>query len=318
MRRHVPVSVAPPDAERDLDLLAQLVGAGAVGLVDREDVGDLHDARLERLDAVARFGDEHEDGRVGHAGDVELRLADADRLDQDAVEAGGVEQVGHLARAGGEAAERAAAGHRADVDALVQRDGFHADAVAEQGAAGERAGRVHRDDADAKTGGAVGEDEALDQGGLAGARRAGDPDAAGAAERAVDPREQPLESRPAVLDHRDRPRQRGRLAGREVREQKIRIHGGKVARHRGRGKLTGGSCGPPASVRAASSASSTSPKQVVLADLVEQPRALQRDERLRVHVAQEHLGAVPPGPAHEVLERMHRGGVDGGHVAASG
>ena len=94
---------------------------------------------------------------VGHPGDVELRLADAHRLDEDAVEPGGIEQIADFAGGGGEPAERAAAGHGADVDALVQGDGFHADAVAEQGAAGEGAGRVHRDDGDLEPGRAVGE-----------------------------------------------------------------------------------------------------------------------------------------------------------------
>ena len=58
----------------------------------------------------------------------------------------GIEQVAHLARGGGEPAERAAASHRPDVDPRVERDGFHADAVAEQRAAGEGAGGIHGDD----------------------------------------------------------------------------------------------------------------------------------------------------------------------------
>ena len=95
---------------------------------------------------------------------------DADRLHEDPVEPGGIEQVAHFAGAGGEPAERAAGGHGADVDALVQGDGFHADAVAEQGAAGEGAGGIDRDDRDSEPGGAVGGDQALDQGGLPGAR----------------------------------------------------------------------------------------------------------------------------------------------------
>ena len=78
----------------------------------------------------------------------ELALAHADRLDQDPVEPRRIEQVAHFARGRGQAAEGAAAGHAPDVDALVEGDGFHADAVAQQGAAGERAGGIHRDDAD--------------------------------------------------------------------------------------------------------------------------------------------------------------------------
>ncbi len=166
MRRHVAVRVPPPDAERHLDLVPQLIGARPVGLVHDEDVRGFHDAGLERLDAVARLGHQDQHGRVSHARDVELGLADADRLHHDPVEAGGVEEVGDFTGAGGESAERAAAGHRADVDALVQRDGFHADAVAEEGAAGKRAGRIHRDDTDAEARRAVGEHQALDQGGL--------------------------------------------------------------------------------------------------------------------------------------------------------
>ena len=57
------------------------VGALAVGLVDDEHVADLEDARLGRLDTVAHPGREQDDGRVGEARDLDLGLADADRLD---------------------------------------------------------------------------------------------------------------------------------------------------------------------------------------------------------------------------------------------
>ena len=54
----------------------------------------------------------------------------------------------HLARRGRESAERAARGHRADEHAGIERDGLHANAIAEQRAAGERRRRIDGDDAD--------------------------------------------------------------------------------------------------------------------------------------------------------------------------
>ena len=70
------------------DLADHRVGQRVVGLVDDDDVRDLHDARLERLDAVAGARDEDEDDRVGVVDDVDLRLADADGLEEDVVLAG--------------------------------------------------------------------------------------------------------------------------------------------------------------------------------------------------------------------------------------
>ncbi len=42
-----------------VDFALDAVGAGMVGFVDHEDVGDLHDAGFDRLDVVAHAGHEH-------------------------------------------------------------------------------------------------------------------------------------------------------------------------------------------------------------------------------------------------------------------
>ena len=128
-------------------------------------------------------------------GDIELALPDADGLDEDAVEARGIEQVAHLARRRGQTAEGATASHRPDVDALVERHGFHADAVAEQRAAGEGAGGVHGHDRHPQAGLPVRGDEAFDESGFARAGRAGDADAPGAPDEPVDLGQQALEAR---------------------------------------------------------------------------------------------------------------------------
>ena len=132
--------------------LHQAVGALAVGLVDDEDVGDLHDAGLDRLHVVAGAGHEHDDRDVRRADDVHFVLADADGLDDDDVLARGVEDQRRVARRARQAAEMAARRHAADEHAGIAGVRAHADAVAEDGAAGERAGRIDGDDADRQAG----------------------------------------------------------------------------------------------------------------------------------------------------------------------
>ena len=119
-----------------------------VGLVDDDDVRDLHDAGLQRLDRVAGAGHQHEDDGVGVIDDVDLGLADADGLQEDVLAAGGVHQQRGLQRRLAEPAERAAVGHRADEDARVEEVVGEADAVAEQRAVRERRRRVDREHGD--------------------------------------------------------------------------------------------------------------------------------------------------------------------------
>ena len=61
----------------------------------------------------------------------------------------GIEQLRDVARGARQAAVAAARAQAADEDLLVEVVALHADAVAEHGAAGERARRIDGDDADA-------------------------------------------------------------------------------------------------------------------------------------------------------------------------
>ena len=79
----------------------------AVGLVDGDHVGDLDDALLDALQVVAAAGEQQHEEEIDHVGDGDLRLADADRLDDDDVEAGRLAQRHRLARLARDAAERA-------------------------------------------------------------------------------------------------------------------------------------------------------------------------------------------------------------------
>ena len=114
------------------------VRIGPVGLGDDVDIRDLEDARLDRLDVVAQAGRGHDDRRVRRARDVDLVLADADRLDDDDLVARGIEDVDGIERAAREPAQRAARGHASHEHARVAADFAHPDAVAENRAARER------------------------------------------------------------------------------------------------------------------------------------------------------------------------------------
>src|SRR3954447_19963857 len=110
-----------------------------VALVDRDHVRDLHHARLQRLDRVARARHEHEDDRVRGAEDADLALPDPDRLDEDHVLPGRVEDEHRLERRLRQPAEMAARAHRPDEDLRVEEVVGEPDPVAEQRTVRERA-----------------------------------------------------------------------------------------------------------------------------------------------------------------------------------
>ena len=86
--RNLPARRAGLEREHALDLADHRVGQRMIGLVDDDHVRDLHHPGLQRLDRVARAGHQHEHDGVGVIDDVDLRLPDADGLEQDDVAAG--------------------------------------------------------------------------------------------------------------------------------------------------------------------------------------------------------------------------------------
>ena len=176
------------------------IGAFAIGLVDHEHVGDLEDAGLDGLDLVAEPGHGDDDRGLRLRHDVDLVLPDADGLDDDDVEAHGVEHGDHVAGRARQAAEVAARGERADEDAVVGGVALHADAIAEDGAAGERRRRIDGDDADALASFAVVVDERVDDGRLARAGVAGDAEDVGAPGVRIEPLHHLDRARPRVVE----------------------------------------------------------------------------------------------------------------------
>ena len=176
-----PRSLAVHQPER----AGQLAGRGpglllpvAVGLVDRDHVGDLEDALLDALQLVAGAGQGEEEEGVDHPGHGDLRLPDPDRLDQHHVVPRRLEHRHRLAGGPGDAAERAGGRRRPDVGVRVAGQLRHPGLVAEDRAAGADAGRVHREHADPVPVGGQPRAEGLDEGGLPDARDPGDADPA--------------------------------------------------------------------------------------------------------------------------------------------
>ena len=162
-----------------LDLLAhvaqRVLGALAVELVDRDQVGEIEHVDLLELARRAEFRrhDIERDIDMGHDGGV--ALPDARGLDDDEVEAGGLARGDRVGQARGDLAARAARRERAHEDAAaVER--VHADAVAEQGAAALAPRRVDGDERDGDVGPVEAEatQDLVGQGRLAGAARPGD------------------------------------------------------------------------------------------------------------------------------------------------
>ena len=155
-----------------------------VGLVHDEHVDELEQAGLHELERVAAagVGDEHE--RVDEIRHRGLGLADADRLDEHAVERG---REDRHRRPGllGDAAEPIARRHRADEHARVAAARAHPDPVAEQRAAGALARRIDRDHGDRLSAAAQPAHERVEQRRLARAGRAGHADPRAARERLV-------------------------------------------------------------------------------------------------------------------------------------
>jgi hypothetical protein len=124
--------------EHELYFVSEAVGTGAVSLVDHEDIGDLHEARLQGLYRVAGLWHQNHHTRIDGSRHLQLTLAHADCFDHDPVESEGIEHVGSLTRRGGQPPERSPRGQGADVYAGVQCDFFHSDPIAKKRAAGER------------------------------------------------------------------------------------------------------------------------------------------------------------------------------------
>ena len=188
------------------------VSAVAIALVDHENVGNLHNARLEALHIVAHAGHQHNDGYVGQAHDIDFILADPHGFEQEPLLAAGLDHGGYLRRAAGEPTQRAAGGHAAHIKAGIGIVLSHPDAISQDGSPGKGAGGVDGNHSDGRLLRAIPVSQPIDQGALTGAGRAGDADAhCGAAVGEAAGKNLPRRRR-VILHQRNRPGQRAYIS----------------------------------------------------------------------------------------------------------
>src|SRR5215218_2771741 len=210
--RRVPIAVGV-EGQDGANLVRHRLRGGMVAFVHGDDVGDLHDPRLERLDRVARPGHQDEEDRVRDRDDLDLALSRSHRLEEEHVLSGGVEDERGLERRLGEAAEVPARAHGADEDVAVEEVVREPDAVAEERALRERARRVDRDHSHRRTARTQVADQGADEGRLPDARRSGDSQHRRPTCLGVDGCDHLRGQRVAVLDERDRPCERAPVGG---------------------------------------------------------------------------------------------------------
>ncbi len=150
--------------------------ARLVALVHHDEVGDLQQARLDRLDLVAHLGRLEDDRRIGRGRHLHLALARADGLDEDQVEPGRVEHRRRGRRRGRQPSGVSARRHRADEDVPILGIRLHPDAIAQQRPAGDRARRIDGDDRHGPTRPPDLRDQGRHERRFPGPRRPGDPD----------------------------------------------------------------------------------------------------------------------------------------------
>jgi hypothetical protein len=147
-------------------------------LVDHHQIGEIEHVDLFQLGGGPEFAGHDVHGEVHQVDDAGIPLADAGGFGDDQVVAG---RLGHMPRhrpmASGISVMRTPGRHGAHVDPRAV-DGVHADAVAQQGAAGFAAGGIGADDGDADVLQIVehAQDQLIGQGGFTRPAGAGDAD----------------------------------------------------------------------------------------------------------------------------------------------
>ena len=115
---------------------------GAIGLVHHEHVSDFHQTGLVGLDGVAPTRVHHHHGGIGRTDDVGLHLTHPHGLHHNPIATHGRQHHQGVTGGTGQPTEVTPGGHGPYVHTVIACDVAHAHAVAQDGAAAERAGRI--------------------------------------------------------------------------------------------------------------------------------------------------------------------------------
>ena len=201
------------------NLLLHSIGAIAVSFVDGEDVGDLHNARLEALHIVSHSRDKHDDSDIGQADDLDFILSDANGFDKENISSAGFDHLRYVACGCGKTTQRPARGHAANIEAVVTCMLLHADTVAEKRAAGKRTGWIDGYHANSLARCSPRTGQAVDERALAGSRRACDAYTQRATRMRKTCREHVDRLRRAVFDNGDCTGERSGISITQMRDQ---------------------------------------------------------------------------------------------------
>jgi hypothetical protein len=121
----------------------RFIGSGLVCLVDDDDISDLKQAGLDRLHAVTKPRGLNDDHRIGKRRDIGAVLTRTDCFYENHWVAGSVQQVHEPGSRPGKTTLATATCHAPDKDTIVRMAIHHANAIAENRAAGNRTRRVN-------------------------------------------------------------------------------------------------------------------------------------------------------------------------------
>ena len=199
-----------------LDGCHHAIGTVAVGLVDDEDVGNLHDPGLERLDVIAGARHEHDQGDIGGADDVHFVLPHAHGLNDDHRLARRVEHDCCVRGGARQPAKMTARGHAANEHAGIARVRLHPNSVAKHRPAGKRTRGIDSKHSDRLAGRARNCHHPIDQRALPGSGRTGDTHEIGSAGVREELAHQRRGRGTVVFDDRDGTGQRPRVPGQDA------------------------------------------------------------------------------------------------------
>jgi len=110
-----------------------------IGLIDHKNVRDLHDAGLDRLNAVPQTRWDDHDGGIGGSGDLEFRLTHSHSFHQHHVHSHGVQEKHCVEARNREPSQVSPCAHAPYEYPGVGGVAHHADAIAQDRASGEGA-----------------------------------------------------------------------------------------------------------------------------------------------------------------------------------
>ncbi len=172
----VPAVVTRGEGQKRFQLFFRRVNAFLVSLIDDEDVANLHDSGLDRLNIVTHARHQHHHGNIGCFDYFDLVLTDADCFDDDLRVTGGIENRDCIDRRSRQSAEIAACRHGANENTFVQAERLHPYPVTQDRSARKWTRRVDCDNANTLTALAIEHRELINKGRLTGARRTSDSD----------------------------------------------------------------------------------------------------------------------------------------------